>query len=415
MGSEEFQPVQGMSDIASPDIAVWQLLEQQARGVFARYGFSEVRTPLVERRSVFEHSLGDTTDVVQKEMYQFEDAGGRALVLRPEGTAGMMRHLAGMGQDAANARVYYIGPMFRRERPQAGRKRQFHQCGAEAIGEPNAHADAEMIALQAHLLKEWGLQQSVIKINTRGAAADRAAVQRGMQEKLSAHRERLCDDCRRRLEVNVLRVLDCKNPGCREIVRTLPPMTAFMSDEARTYLEEVLRVIRRLELSVDVDPNLVRGLDYYQHTVWEISHPGLGAQDAVGAGGRYEISMGNRTLRGVGFAMGLERILMALASEKKTPEPAPLHGIWLVSLDHALLDIHLQLAQMLRMRGLDCGLDLNGRSVKAQMRAAGKSGARWVILHGAAEDEKGVFQLKDMLDGTQREVTMVELLEQLQR
>ncbi len=413
MPAEEFQPIQGMSDLAEPEISIWQHLESRARNVLHLYGFSEVRTPVVERRSVFERSLGTTTDVVQKEMYQFEDAGGRELVLRPEGTAGIIRYLAGLGQDAASARVYYVGPMFRRERPQAGRKRQFHQFGAEAVGEPNAHADAEMIALQVHLLRAWGLSRFKIKVNTRGTAEDRVAVQVAMQEQLVRHRDALCEDCRRRLDANVLRVLDCKNPGCRSVVGGLPPMTEFMSAGARTYLDDVLRIVGRLELEVELEPTLVRGLDYYQHTVWEISHPGLGAQDAIGAGGRYAITMGNRELPGVGFAMGMERVIMARASEPVDQSMPRIPLVWLVSVDPALIDIHLQLVQTLRMRGIAAQMDLGGRSLKAQMRAASRAGARWSILHGSNEHEKGTFQLKDMVSGEQREVDMVELMEKL--
>jgi len=413
MSSDQFQPIQGMSDIAYPEISIWQSLESQARRLLRLYGFSEVRTPIVEMRSVFERSLGDTTDVVQKEMYQFDDAGGRALVLRPEGTAGITRFIAGLGQDGAGARVFYVGPMFRRERPQAGRKRQFHQFGAEAIGDSNPHVDAEMIAMQVHLLQEWGLKNFKIRMNTRGLAEDRIAVQKGIHELLQARKSELCEDCQRRMDGNVLRVLDCKNPKCRAVVASLPPMTSFMAESSRDYLNEVLRVIKRLELAVEVDPTLVRGLDYYQHTVWEISHQGLGAQDAIGAGGRYIINIGNREISGVGFAMGMERIIMALTSEQGELKSESLPLVWIVSMDKSLLDVHLQLAQTLRMRGIACNVDLSGRSIKAQMRAAGKSNARWVILHGQQEQDKGTFQFKDMQTGTQQEVDMPDLLEQL--
>jgi histidyl-tRNA synthetase len=411
MGSEAFQPIQGMSDLAHPGIAVWQSLEARARPLFAAYGFTEVRTPVVERRSVFERSLGDTTDVVQKEMYQFEDGGGRPLVLRPEGTAGITRYIAGLGQDGQQARVYYLGPMFRRERPQAGRKRQFHQLGAEAIGDPNPLADAEMIALQAHLLRSWGLTGFRIRINTRGTAEDRAAVQRGLSDLLATRREELCEDCRRRMDTNILRVLDCKNPGCRAVVASLPPMTSLMSNEARAYLEDVQQVLRGLEIPVEVEPNLVRGLDYYQHTVWEIVHSGLGAQDALAGGGRYVITVENRTVSGVGFALGMERVITALESEGALPAVTPAAPVWIISMDAALRATHLRLAQTLRWRGIGCGVDLSGRSIKAQMRAADRSGARWVILHGLQEDEKGIFQLKNMESGEQQEVDMPTLLE----
>jgi len=413
MSSDDLQPIQGMSDLSFPEISIWQNLELQARNLLSLYGFTEVRTPIVEKRAVFEKTLGDTTDVVQKEMYQFEDAGGRPLVLRPEGTAGVIRFIAGLGQDGAGKRIYYTGPMFRRERPQAGRKRQFHQFGVEAIGESNPYADAEMIAMQVHLLTTWGLKNFTLRINTRGLAEDRMAIQKALAELLEPRKQELCEDCQRRMAGNIFRVLDCKNKGCRAVVHSLPPMTTFMSETSQFYLAEVVRLLHKLEIRVEVDPTLVRGLDYYQHTVWEISHPGLGAQDAVSGGGRYQIKMGGRDISGVGFAMGMERILMALAAEQgeSSAQLPPL--VYIISMDKSLLDDHLLLAQALRLRGVTCGVDLSGRSIKAQMRSADKSGARWTILHGLQEQEKGTFQLKDMESGVQQEVDMPTLLEQL--
>lgn len=377
------------------------------------YGFTEVRTPVVEKRSVFEKTVGDTTDIVQKEMYQFEDAGGRPLVLRPEGTAGITRYIAGLGQDGANKRVYYTGPMFRRERPQAGRKRQFHQFGAEAIGEANPYADAEMIAMQVHLLKTWGLQQFTLRVNSRGLPEDRAAVQVALAELLTSRKSELCEDCQRRMSGNIFRVLDCKNKNCRAVVRSLPPMTEFMSESSRNYLREVIRLLHKLDIEAEEDPTLVRGLDYYQHTVWEISHRGLGAQDAVSGGGRYLINMGGREIAGVGFAMGMERIIMALTAEQGAFNAVLPPLVYIISMDKSLLDDHLLLAQTLRMRGVTCGVDLSGRSIKAQLRAADRAGARWTILHGQQEQEKGVFQFKDMVSGVQEEVDMPALLERL--
>lgn len=404
-----------MSDIAFPEVSIWQTLESRARDLLKLYGYREVRTPVVEKQSVFVHSLGDTTDIVQKEMYKFEDGGGRQLVLRPEGTAGVIRYIAGIGQDGANARVFYMGPMFRRERPQAGRKRQFHQFGIEAVSEPNPHIDAEIIAMQAHLLRAWGLNNFTIRINTRGVAADRDSVQQALTELLQPRADELCDDCRRRMATNIFRVLDCKNKKCRSIINELPPVTDFMAEETRQYLTNVLQVIEKLDIEVTVDPTLVRGLDYYEHTVWEIAHAGLGAQDALSGGGRYRITQGKRTVAGVGFGMGLERVIMALEAEQGEIKPEPYPLVYIISLDKQFLDDHLQLAQALRMRGIACSVDLTGRSVKAQMRAAGNAGARWVVLHGEEEQEKGIFQLKDMDTGTQIEVDMPDLLERLKQ
>ncbi|MBW7907799.1 MAG: histidine--tRNA ligase [Kiritimatiellae bacterium] len=413
MASEEFQPLQGMADLAAPEIARWQQIEAQARNVLSRYGFSEVRTPVLERLELFVRSLGDETDVVQKEMYQFEDRGGRKLALRPEGTAGVMRYVAARGQDAQDARLYYIGPMFRSERPQAGRRRQFHQLGAEAIGAAHPAADAEVIALQLHLLQSWGLSQCRVHINTRGLGADRVNAQQQIRELLLAKRELLCADCQRRLDTNVLRVLDCKNPECAKIVSTLPPLTSFMSAEARSYLDEVCRSLTALEVPFELRPNLVRGLDYYQHTVWEITHPALGAQDAIAGGGRYLLNIGGRAIEGVGFAIGLERSLVALAAERPESPPDRLPLVWFVAQGERAHEEGLRLLQSLRWRGVAAQMCVDRRSMKAQFRAADRAKAMYVVVRGDAEIEKGLFLLKTLATGVQEELDLPSLMDRM--
>ncbi|MBN1269107.1 MAG: histidine--tRNA ligase [Kiritimatiellae bacterium] len=403
-----------MSDLAPPEIHLWQMVESRGRDVLERYGFEEVRTPIVEYAPVFERSIGDTTDVVQKEMYTFDDRGGRRLALRPEGTAGMMRYVAGAGPEAENARIYYIGPMFRCERPQAGRRRQFHQLGVEIIGPAGAALDAECIALQHHLLTEWGLSRCEIVVNTRGGFEDRRAVAEGLRDALRPKLGELCEDCRRRFEVNVLRVLDCKQEACRGMVAELPPVTAFMKPESRQYLDEVLRILALLEIKVRVEPRLVRGLDYYVDTVWEITHGALGAQDALSGGGRYRIDVGDQVIEGVGFAAGLERIVAALRGENvKAEDFAKKPRVWIVSLGEKALEENLVLAMALRRRGVRCEMDLRGRSMKAQMRAANRAGAAAVVIRGDHEMEKGTFLLKDMAGGAQEELAMPDLMERL--
>jgi len=414
MTSESFQPIQGMSDLAPPEIYLWQRLESQARDILARYSFQEVRTPILERTQVFERSLGDTTDVVRKEMYRFSDRGGRELTLRPEGTAGVIRYVAGQGQDAQDARLYYIGPMFRSERPQAGRRRQFHQLGVEAIGEPCPAADAEAIALQSHLLSAWGLDEFRMEVNTRGLPEDRGRIADGLRDALKPHLATLCGDCRRRYEENPLRILDCKKTECRDVVAGMPSMTALMGAAARDYLREVLQILKRLEIPVTENPRLVRGLDYYVHTVWEVTHVGLGAQDALSGGGRYALTLGNKTVEGVGFAMGLERVITALTGQgvdPKTMNEQP--DVWLVSQGSNAFEENLILMQTLRMRGVSCGMDLQGRSMKAQMRAADRTDSRYVIIRGDQEMEQGTFQLKHMEDGVQEELDMPDLMQRL--
>lgn len=404
------QPLQGMSDIAMPEVRVWQRIEHLACEVLARYGFEELRTPVVEYEAVFTRSLGETTDVVQKEMYVFE-RGGRRLCLRPEGTAGVMRHAAGRGAaETDGARWYYIGPMFRCERPQAGRKRQFHQCGVECLEPPSPLVDAEILALQVDLLRAWGLGDCEVRLNTRGEGGGHVQVAEGLRAALASRETELCEDCRRRISENVLRVLDCKNEACQAIVATLPPVTDFMSEASRAYLAQVAVHLGALGVKHRIDPLLVRGLDYYEHTVWEIASTALGAQNALAGGGRYRMQLGGRELSGVGFAIGLERVvsvLQALGRDKELIEPPPPLA-WLVGLGEEALTQNLALMQTLRAAGVVCRMAYGG-SMKSQMRAANKSGAAWAVIRGENELSQGVAALKDLASGVQETVPLDQL------
>ena len=403
-----------MSDIGAPEVHLWQRMERLAADVLTRYGFEELRTPAVEYEAVFTRSLGETTDVVQKEMYVFE-RGGRRLCLRPEGTAGVMRHAAGLGAtETDGARWYYMGPMFRCERPQAGRKRQFHQCGVECLEPPSPLVDAEILALQVDLLRIWGLDDCAVRLNTRGEGEDHQKVTDGLRKALASHESELCEDCQRRINENVLRVLDCKQESCQAIVAQLPAVTDFMSEESRAYLAQVAAHLDALGVVYEIDPLLVRGLDYYEHTVWEIVSTDLGAQNAVAGGGRYRVKLGARELTGVGFAIGLERVvsvLQTLGRDKQLLEAsAPL--VWLVGLGDEATKQNLALMQTLRAAGLTCRMAIGG-SMKSQMRAANKAGAAWALIRGEDELEKGVAALKDMTAGTQETLPLDQLEERL--
>ncbi len=412
MASQPFQPIQGMSDIAPPNCFLWQMIEERAREIFVRYHFSEVRTPILEKTELFTHSLGNTTDVVTKEMYSLEDRGGRKLTLRPEGTAGVIRCIASGGSEASSSRVYYMGPMFRCERPQAGRKRQFHQIGVEAIGTPNPLADAEVIALQVHLLAAWGLRSAKIRLNTIGLPEDRVAVLDGLRKAIRPHLSTLPEEAKHRFESNVLRLLDSKNEAIQDVIAKIPPVTEFMSAASRTYLDTVLETLQKLGIDVEIDPFLVRGLDYYVHTVWEIVHTGLGAQNAIAGGGRYQIQIEKNRVEGVGFAIGIERLITALEADGTTIEQfLPKAPIFIASLGEKALKENLLLAQMLRQRGIACEMELIPRKIKAQMKRANKTGAERIIIRGEIELEKGTFILKDMGDGTQCEIELPELMQ----
>lgn len=410
MRSTDWLPVQGMSDIAAPEVFLWQELESRARRIFRLYEIEEIRTPLIERRDLFDRALGESADVVRKEMYAFADRGGRQLALRPEGTAGVMRHVAGRAGRGAGHRLFYLGPMFRAERPQAGRRRQFHQAGVEFLGPPDPVADAECIALQVHLLREWGLEGFTVRVNTRGAREDHAAVSDGIRAALGPRLDDLCPDCRVRAGSNPLRVLDCKQPRCGDLVETLPPVTAWMKPGAAEYLEDVLALLDRLGVSATRAPRLVRGLDYYRQTIWEIAHDALGAQDALSGGGRYEIDAAGQTIGGVGFAIGLERVLLALGAAGVRPERfrrPP--DAWIVCAGEGLAPQALPVLQDLRAKGVACGADWTGRSLKAQMRAAGRSGAAYAVVLGEEEFRRGAARLKRLSDGAQADVPLAEL------
>jgi histidyl-tRNA synthetase len=401
-----------MSDIAPPDVYLWQMLEARAREVFARYRFEEVRTPVLEKTSLFTHSLGDTTDVVTKEMYSLEDRGGRNLSLRPEGTAGSVRYIASGAEETANARIYYMGPMFRCERPQAGRKRQFHQIGLEAAGAPNPLADAEVIALQINLLSAWGLEGAKIRLNTIGLPEERAAVLEGLRDAIRPRLSELPEDAQQRFETNVLRLLDSKDPVVQDVIKDVPSVTELLSDDSRAYLNTVVETLRGLEIDVEIDTSLVRGLDYYVHTVWEVVHDGLGAQNALSGGGRYRIQIGKQTIDGVGFAMGVERMIAALEATGVTADQfAPKGGVFIASLGDAALKENMLLMQTLRQRGVACEMELTARKIKAQMKRANKLGAQTVIIRGDSELENGTFVVKNMDEGTQQELELPELMD----
>ncbi|WFB35651.1 histidine--tRNA ligase [Kiritimatiellota bacterium B12222] len=408
------QSLQGMTDIEFPEVNIWQTLESRAREVMLQYDFKEIRTPIVEMTSVYLHSLGDTSEIVQKQMYAFETRGGKQVCLRPEGTAGVMRYVSNNMQELQDARLYYMGPMFRAERPQAGRKRQFHQLGVECIGGASARQDAEVIALQDSLFKAWELDGVVFQLNTRGSSEDFPKILDGLRSELMPSTDDLCEDCRRRMDNNVLRVLDCKNPGCKTVVEGLSPITTWMAPESVAYFEEVLATLDTFGVSYVVNPLLVRGLDYYQHSIWEVTSDRLGAQDALSGGGRYQMKANGKTIEGVGFGIGMERALMALAKEvedKFSAEALPL--VMLVGQNEEAQAANLPLIVQLRELGYRVRMDLNGKSMKAQMKAAGRQQARWVLIRGESELEAQTIQIRDMESGEQREVPFADIAKTL--
>ncbi len=400
------EPLPGTSDLWEPDISEWVALESTARNVFTTYGYDELRTPIFERTNVFVRSIGDETDVVQKEMYTFEDRGGRSLTLRPEGTAGVMRAIAHRGlSQGEELRVFYLGPMFRGERPAAGRRRQFHQIGVEAVGRCNPAMDVESIAMLMHFLEACGVGDSKLLLNTRGVAEDRVAVAAAFEKHFAPQSGGMCDDCQRRLRTNIWRILDCKEEQCQDVIEQAPRMADLVSKDTRDYFTSVCDGLDALNIPYEIAPRLVRGLDYYAHTVFEVVHHGLGAQDAIAGGGRYVVSPPGckNGIEGVGFAVGVERLVLARQSlERSTPaDTAP--DIYIVSLGSDAINPGLCLAQELRRGGCRVVAETAGRSMKAQLRTANKLGAKLALIRGESELSQGTVVGKDMGASIQEE------------
>lgn len=411
-------PPPGTSDIYPEEMADWYLLEDTARRIFPLYGYGELRTPVFEYTEVFQRGLGNETEVVQKEMYTFQDRGGRSLTLRPEGTAGVMRSLSGTDvMNGTERRVFYIGPMFRGERPAAGRRRQFHQIGVENVGRQAPELDAENIAMLMHYLDELGITGAKLMLNTRGAIADRKPAEEALREYFAPHIGGMCEDCRSRLDKNVWRILDCKVSECQPVIGGAPDVVTFFSQESQDYFRRVCAVLDGLGVVYQIEPRLVRGLDYYVHTVFEVVHQGLGAQNAIAGGGRYEVFLpdSSKPVIGVGFAAGLERLLMVREALQLPHNKDATPVFFLVGLGAAAVAANMTLAGQLRRVGLKVMAEVEDRSMKAQMRAANRCNAAAVVIRGDNELTCGTVLLKDMRDGVQQEILQSELADFLRR
>lgn len=411
----EAKAPRGTNDILPGESEGWQWVEQSARRVFGVYGYPEIRLPLFEHAELFERGIGETTDIVEKEMYTFADKAGRSLALRPEGTAGVVRAFLEHKLYAAPLpfKAYYVGPMFRYERPQAGRYRQFYQLGAEAIGSLDPALDAEMIAMPLTLYRELGLSRFTVRLNSIGDAACRPGYQERLRAYYEPRRTELCVSCRRRFERNPMRLLDCKEPGCRAISEAAPTMEEDWCGSCREHFAALREILAALRIEAVFDPRLVRGFDYYTKTVFEISCLELGAQDALGGGGRYDglVEMcGGPPTPAVGFALGLERLLLALADQGKGALPrTPPVDVFVASLGEGARAQALTELFGLREAGLRAETDYLGRSLKAQMRAADRLGARAVVILGETELAQGRATVRWMESGEQSEMPLATL------
>ena len=402
------QPVRGTHDLLPDDSRRHRLVIETGRTLAARYGFEEIATPIFEFTEVFTRSIGETTDIVSKEMYTFEDRSGTSLTLRPEGTAGVARaFISGGLSQQVPLKYYYAGPMFRYERPQKGRLRQFHQIGVEHIGIAAPPADVEVIALGAHILDELGVRdQTTLELNTLGDGESRTAYREALVDYFAAHRDHLSEDSRARLERNPLRILDSKSTADKAIVADAPLLSDYLTPGARDIFAAVREDLDALGLAYVINQRLVRGLDYYCHTTFEFTTENLGAQGTVIAGGRYDgliESMGGPATPGVGWAAGVERLAMALIEP-----PEPIRPLAVIPIGHSEEAAALKLAQELRHSGFTIELGYGG-SLKRWLKRANKLNARCAILIGEDELARGGVTLRDLDSGEQGDVALDEL------
>ena len=399
--AELIQPVRGMNDVLPDQAPFWDRLESSAAELFASYGYQRVRLPVLERTELFSRSIGELTDIVEKEMYTFDDRNGESVTLRPEATAGVVRAALSNGLlHNQQQKLWCAGPMFRREKPQKGRYRQFHQLSVEALGFAEPEIDAELIAMSARLWRLLGLTSVKLELNSIGTAESRQGYKQVLVEYFSGHRELLDEDSLRRLERNPLRILDSKNPALRELVASAPLFSGYLDDESRAHFDRVQALLADVGVSFTLNPRLVRGLDYYSRTVFEWVTDRLGAQSAVCSGGRYDglvTELGGRDTPAVGWALGIERIVELLQAEG-SPGAEPPPDAYLVAAGDAERRYGFKLAEQLRDRLPGLRLSIGGPAAgfKAQLRRADKSGARFALIVGAEELVAGRVSVKPL-------------------
>ena len=403
--------IKGTLDLLPKESCKTQYIEAAVREIAENYGFLEMRTPVFEHTELFQRSVGETTDVVQKEMYTFEDKGGRSITLRPEGTAGAARAFLehGLFNDALPQKIYYLTSCYRYEKPQAGRLREFHQFGVESFGAGTPAADAEIISLAHAVFRYLGVQNLTLEINSIGCPECRKKFQEALKAYFESYREQLCDTCKSRLERNPMRILDCKSPVCSEIAAGAPKILDFLCDDCRAHFDAVQKYLQAMDIAFTVNPTIVRGLDYYTRTVFEFVSSEIGAQGTVCGGGRYDgllEELGGKPMPACGFGMGIERLLLLMEAQG-VPFPEPKKcDVYLVSMGEEAGLKAAALAEQLREEGLSAQFDTVGRGLKAQMKYADKLGAAYTVVLGDAELESRRVSLKNMRDGTQTELTL---------
>lgn len=404
------QLVKGTKDIYGAEVKAWQEIEGKMRRICETFGIGEIRTPAFEFTELFARGVGETTDIVQKEMYTFTDDGDRSLTLRPEGTAGVVRAYIehGMHNQAQPTKLYYISPTFRCENTQAGRQRQFHQFGIEMLGSYSAAQDAEAISVATALLEELGVAGVELRINSLGCPECRARYNKKLKEFIGQNLDQLCDTCKERFEKNPLRVLDCKEEGCQKIVANAPSVLDCLDEECTAHFEKVQAILKENGIPFTIDPKIVRGLDYYTRTVFEFVSNGL----TVCGGGRYDglvEQIGGKPTGAVGFGLGIERLIMILERQNGAIAETPERDVYIGSMGEAGLLKAQALTYQLRKAGIKADCDTVERSVKAQMKYANKIGAKYSLILGDSELESGSVELKEMETGEKSEVALADL------
>ncbi len=409
------QKIRGTMDIMPEETPLFRFIEDTARRCAAKFGFSEIRTPTFELTDLFRRGVGDTTDVVQKEMYTFNDNDGNSLTLRPEGTASVARALIEHGRcsDAMPIKLYYLINCFRYEKPQAGRSREFFQFGTEMFGTISPASDATSIALADSIIKELGIKSASLHVNSIGCPKCRPKYREALVSYFSQHNEELCETCQKRLATNPLRLLDCKSPICSKIAKDAPKTTDYLCDECSEHFEGLKDALTAMNIEFQVDTSIVRGLDYYTKTVFEFISEGIGAQSTICGGGRYDgliSQLGGPELPGIGFAMGITRLILAMQQSGSATVSQEKPTIYFAPLGQAAVNYSLAAVSELRKRGIYAECDLMGRSLKAQMKYANKIGAEYTVIVGDSEIESGRLQLRSMSDSSQSEKTLDEIL-----
>jgi histidyl-tRNA synthetase len=399
--------IKGFNDILPGEVEKWQHIEMVARRVFELYGFAEIRVPILEKTELFARSIGDATDIVEKEMYSFEDKGQNRVTMRPEGTAGVMRAFIEHKLFAADpvAKLYYMGPMFRYERPQKGRYRQFHQIGCEVTGITDPKVDAQVLTMLCHFFSELGLTEPHLEINSLGCAECRPVYRQVLKDFLRSRLEHLCEDCRRRIETNPLRALDCKSSGCKEATTGAPSVLDHLCAGCADHFARTRDYLAAAGTPYAINPRMVRGLDYYTRTTFELVTGLLGAQSAVAAGGRYDgliSDLGGPQLPGIGFAMGVERVALLLTEKEFTKRP----DLFIAAIGEAAQGEAFRLMCALQRLDTAVEMDYEGKSLKSQMRRSDKFKTRFTLIIGEDELAKGRAGLKNMDAGSQEEVPL---------